>query len=127
MFVSYWPPAFLCAGVIVYLSVAPPSSIKTILFSFPHGDKIGHSVVYAVLTFLCAGAFRFNTGRWAAGRAGMLALGTAFGLGMVCEWYQFYVPFRSPDGWDLMANLIGAYLAIVLGEGSLAGQASKTS
>jgi len=50
----------------VYLSMAAPPVVMSMLFSVPYGDKIGHSVAYAMLTFLCAGAFRFNTGQWAA-------------------------------------------------------------
>ena len=127
LFVSYWPPVFLCASLIVYLSTAAPPVVTSMLFSVPYGDKIGHSVAYAMLTFLCAGAFRFNTGQWAARYAFVLALGTAFGLGVICEWYQFYLPFRSLDQWDILANMVGSCIAIVLGAGPLVGQATQTS
>jgi VanZ family protein len=127
MFSSYWPPAFLCAGLILSVSAASPSSLTSVVFSLPHGDKIAHSAAFAMLTFLCAGGFRFNAGRWAARYAVALAMSTAFGVGVVCEWYQFYVPFRSPDGWDLFANIVGSCLAVALGERSLIGHAKETS
>src|SRR5688500_12065099 len=76
LWMSYWPPVLLCASLIVYLSTASPSAITGLFFAVPHGDKIGHSVAYATLSFLCAEAFRFNAGRWAAQYAIVLALGT---------------------------------------------------
>jgi len=127
LLITYWPPVLLCASLIFYLSTAAPSAITALFFSVPHGDKIGHSVAYATLTFLCAGAFRFNAGRWAARYAIVLAVGTAFGFGVVCEWYQFYLPFRSPDRWDLLANMVGSCLAVVLGAGPLVAQAKQMS
>ena len=122
MSLSYWPPAVLCAGVIVYVSAASPASITNVLLSLPHGDKIAHSAAFAILTFFCAGGFRFNAGRWAARYALVLAMGTAFGLGVICEWFQFYVPLRSPDGWDVLANMVGSCLAVAMGEGPFRGQ-----
>jgi len=127
MLVSYWPPAVLCAGAIVYLSTVPPAAITGLVFSVPHGDKIAHGVAFAALTFLCAGGFRLSAGRWAAQYALVLAMGTAFGLGIICEWFQFYVPLRSPDGWDVLANIVGSYLAVAFGEGSFTDHGKASS
>jgi len=57
----------------------------------------------------------------------VLALGTAFGFGVICEWCQFYLPFRSLDRWDILANMVGSCIAIVVGAGPLVGQAKQTS
>jgi len=54
-------------------------------------------------------------------------MATAFGLGIICEWFQFYVPLRSPDGWDVLANMVGAYFAVAFGEGSFTGHGKASS
>jgi hypothetical protein len=121
VFVSPWPPVFLCAGLIFYVSTAAPLALVAFFFSIPHGDKVGHGLAYAILTFLCAAAFRLSAGQWAARYAVPLTLGAVFGFGALCEWCQFYVPFRTVDRWDIFANTVGSCLAVVLGTGSRNG------
>jgi VanZ family protein len=70
-------------------------------------DKYGHFLVYGLLgTLVC------RTGRgW---RAGLLALAAASLYGVSDEWHQSFVPGRSCDVWDWVADTSGAALAIGL-------------
>lgn len=83
---SYWP-----RWMLAVLAVLPP-------------DKIVHGGIYAILAALWMGAL--------AGRRALLVpwtIATAFG-GMD-ELHQGFVPGRSRDGWDLLADATGAALA----------------
>lgn len=70
-------------------------------------DKYGHFLVYGLLgTLVC------RTGRgW---RAGLLGLAVASLYGVSDEWHQSFVPGRSSDVMDWVADTSGAALAIGL-------------
>ena len=70
-------------------------------------DKVGHFAVYGLLaTLLC----RLGRGWRAAGWA--LLAASAFGA--TDEWHQYYVPGRSSDVKDWIADTLGALLAVSL-------------
>ena len=99
-----WP--LLIAGLVFFASsqshVAGPG--------MPHGDKVGHFLVYGLLgTLLC----RLGNGGRAAGWA--LFLASAYGASD--ELHQFFVPGRSCSLADWVADTLGAALAIGLYRG----------
>lgn len=64
----------------------------------PGADKVAHALAYAVLGALLA---------WATGRPGLaVALATLYGVSD--ELHQAFVPGRTPDVLDLVADLLGA-------------------
>jgi len=70
-------------------------------------DKYGHFLVYGLLaTLLC----RLGTGWPAAG----WALLAASAYGATDEWHQLFVPGRSCDVFDWLADTTGAALAVGL-------------
>ena len=72
-----------------------------------HSDKYGHFLIYGLLgTLIC------RTGHgW---RAGLLGLIAASLYGVSDEWHQSFVPGRSCEVWDWVADTSGAALAISL-------------
>ncbi len=99
-------PAFLYMGLIFALSsfaIDAPS-----IRAFPFQDKGVHFVEYAALGFLCAHA-TLNT--WPQRHPfRTLALGAflATAWGLSDEFHQAFVPGRSADHLDLLADAIGA-------------------
>ena len=96
-----WPA--LIAGLIFFASsqsrVAGPPVVNA--------DKYGHFLVYGLLaTLLC----RLGHGWRAAG----WALVAASAYGASDEWHQFFVPDRSCDVFDWLADTTGAALAVGL-------------
>ena len=76
--------------------------------SVPFRDKGIHFVEYAVLGFLCANAARRSFPRRAPWRTFLVGafVATAWGLGD--ELHQAFVPGRSPEAMDVLADALGS-------------------
>jgi VanZ family protein len=70
-------------------------------------DKVVHFSIYGLLATLTA---RLGQG----GRAAAAALIAVSIFGLSDEWHQSYVPGRSCDVWDWVADTTGAALAVTL-------------
>lgn len=97
-----WP--LLIASLVIAASsrsrVAAPQGIANI-------DKIGHFLVYGLLaTLIC----RMGSG-WRGAAIGLVAASL---FGITDEWHQSYVPGRSSDPMDWVADTLGAALAVSL-------------
>ncbi len=93
------------------------SSFETIpAFKFPISpDKLGHGGVFFVLTFLCWRAF-FHQERMSSlkNRAVVAAFLVATAYGFADEFHQRFVPGRSYDLYDFLADTAGALLFVVV-------------
>ena len=91
--------AFLAGlGMVTYLSLKAGTGKHIAGFA----DKIEHASAYACLGLIGMSAFRHQELRLA---------GFLFGWGTLMEIGQRFVPMRSPDFADLVANLSGIVLA----------------
>lgn len=72
-----------------------------------HGDKGLHLLAHGALAGYAWMLFRPGGARWTA-------LAGLAGLGLVIEGLQALLPWRSADGWDVLANLCGTGLGSVL-------------
>lgn len=107
----YWGPAVLYAAAIFFLSSqSHPEQYVPELFLLKLGDKVPHAIEYALLGFLCYRAFRHAAGSWGEQYAVLMAVVAATAYGASDEWHQAFVPFREPDRWDLVSDLLGAAL-----------------
>lgn len=99
-----WIPVVLWAGVIlVGTSIpnvpGPPAP--------PGVDKVAHLAMYAVLGFLALRA------AWdGAARTLVVTLAAVALFAAVDEWHQAYIPSRSADIADWVADVTGATLGI---------------
>ncbi len=102
----YWLPAIALGAIIFWQSCyATPD----VLPGWPFQDKALHAGVYALLGAL--GVRAFNTLKSWRGRSRLLVvagvlLATLYGLSD--EWHQSFVPTRSADAFDLLADFIGS-------------------
>lgn len=78
---------------------------------FRHGDKLLHGVAYAVLGGLVAIAL--SRGGRLGWLRGLAALAIAVLYGVSDEWHQSFVPGRDTSFGDLLADTIGAAVAIL--------------
>jgi hypothetical protein len=105
-FLRYWLPAIaLCAIIFWQSSYATPD----ILPKWPYQDKAFHGGVYGLLAALWVRAF--STVRGFHGRRRLLlwtgiVLATLYGLSD--EWHQSFVPARTADAADLLADFCGS-------------------
>jgi VanZ family protein len=105
--------ALILAALAVALLPAP-QGVGSIAF----GDKIAHAGAFAFLMLWYAQIY--------SGRPDRLrcALGLA-GLGLGIELLQSIVPYRSADGWDLVADCAGVVLGALLARTRLGNLLSR--
>ncbi len=111
----YWVPPIAYAALIFYLSSLPhPEETIPGFWSVEMlGDKTLHMIEYGFFGILCFRAFRHAGGLRAAHYAPVLAIVTAVLYGVTDEMHQFYVPFRESSGWDVLADSVGACVAVL--------------
>ena len=105
--VRYWLPPFLYAAFIFFLSSIPG---KKYLYAFSSADKLLHLVEYAILGYLIARAFGYNS----SGRKRLFIRSFAVCLlyGLSDEFHQWFVPYRVVSSMDMLANVTGSLLGI---------------
>jgi len=107
----HWLPAFAYMALIFALSsmrlVAP--AIEDV----PFQDKGVHFLEYFVLGFLCAHATRHTWASRAAVRTYALAFFLATAWGFSDELHQAFVPGRSADWIDVVADALGSLVGVV--------------
>jgi len=95
---------FALTAVVLYLALtpAPPKQIDL------GWDKLNHATAFAALTI--SGCFGFPSSR----RTVLLLLLAVLALGGLIEILQAYVPGRSSDWFDLLADSVGMLCGVVV-------------
>jgi len=112
-FVWYQLPAILWALVIFISSSIPSSAIPDLtIFRF---DKVIHSAIFLVFCLLTYRALRYQDrfpflSRHCLGFSLLLT----FFYGSLDEIHQFFVPGRSADPFDLVADTVGGILVVTV-------------
>ena len=110
IFLRYWLPLIGYSTLIVIQSHYPtPDAVPRL----PFFDKLLHAGGYGLLGLLFCRAYRSRwpaaTGRFLARRAVLSA--ALFGLSD--EIHQAFVPFRTADPWDVLADAVGAAFGVI--------------
>ena len=100
----------LWAGLIFYLSSQPGIDVPLL---FPGQDKLFHATTYGVLGFLVAGSMRPRHGGLDTGQLISAAVIVAL-YGLSDEFHQSFVPGRSADIFDVLADISGGLAGIWL-------------
>jgi VanZ family protein len=106
----YWLPAVLYMAAIFVASSIPdlgplPGDVS---------DKSAHTVAYAglgVLVLYAVAQGRIDAVTW---RRALLAVAISILYGMSDEWHQSFVPGRTAEWADVLANAVGAVLGVTL-------------
>lgn len=104
---ALWAPVVFYMALLFYassLSELPAVAARA-------SDKLEHAVAYAGLGGLLLRALAGGLGRRAAVRAVLLAVAIAALYGASDEIHQHFVPHRSMDPYDLLADTTGAAAA----------------
>lgn len=99
--------AWLWAGVIAGLIFSASSRSTVAGPSVPQFDKVAHFSVYGLLATLVYRALRGRAGAW-------WALVAVSAYGATDEWHQYFVPGRSSEIADWVADTAGAAVAIFI-------------
>jgi len=100
-------PALAWMGLIFFLSAQP--KLPEILFVFDGIDKLFHAGAYGVLGLLVSYALGVRSRR-----AALLAVLVSSLYGASDELHQYFVPGRSCDVFDWLADTSGAVVAVGL-------------
>ena len=98
-------------GLIFFLSQLPGSSLQ--LPPLPGVDKLGHGILYALLAATTILAITPGPARRTL-RAGLLVVLFCLLYGISDEFHQSFVPGRDPSGGDILADTIGAAVAVAV-------------
>ena len=110
-FLKYWFPVILYCCMIFGVSTIPGNQVpQTISVS----DKLMHMTLYAGLSALFARAVAFNSHKPWPFLIWLLSLAFVSFYGITDEFHQSYVPGRSSDIQDWMADLIGGGIGAAL-------------
>jgi len=114
LFLVYWLPAILYAGMIVMFSSMSSPQTYFPGWAGEINDKVLHTLEYAILAILCYRAFLYASGPRLAEFAGSLAILAAILFGVSDELHQSFVPLREADPWDVIANAAGSLMGVTV-------------
>src|SRR3954471_1706459 len=102
-----WFPALMVALALFIASSVPGTSYPQV--DVRYADKMVHVTFYALLGAACARGLLRSTARQGAAVV-LIATALATAFGATDELHQLFVPFRSADWHDLVADAFGALL-----------------
>jgi len=108
-FLRYWLP-LIAYCVFIFAQSSGPVPID--LPGIPGLDKVLHAGGYGLLGILFYRAYRSrwpNASGWATANASLLSAAV---YGLTDELHQSFVPSRTADPWDWLADTSGALLGI---------------
>lgn len=109
-----WLPAFLCAGIILYLSSKPATALPSMWFK--HMDKMLHAGEYGALTLLIFRALLWpqyhGRSRRRILRDVSLTLFICSVFSMLDEFHQVWIPGRTATFLDWIADMAGVIAAL---------------
>ena len=112
-FMLHVAPALGCVATIFWLgSIHTAINIPQGLFS---KDKANHFVAFGVLTILCVRAFRFEYANLGNKRTVAMSVAASSLVGALLEVWQAFLPYRTSELMDWVADTLGALLAGLAG------------
>lgn len=97
-------------AVLFYLSHQPTLETPAL---FPGQDKLFHALAYGVLGFLLLGSLAPATDGFTSLQIrNSILIASLYGISD--EFHQYFIPGRSSDVWDWVADTLGAVIAVSL-------------
>lgn len=111
-FLWYQMPAIFMAAIIFTLSSF--SKLPHTILTFQWQDKFAHAFVYSLLSYLIARAlfYQYRFPAWQKNYL-WLAILLAILYGVSDEIHQYFVPGRSSEFYDIVADAVGACLGVL--------------
>ena len=107
----YWLPVAAYAALILYLSSLSHPEETFPLLRIEFADKAGHALEYGGFAIVLYRAFRHASTPQGNRYALLLAIASAATYGVLDEAYQHFLSHRTAEGWDVVADTIGAAIA----------------
>ena len=110
-FLIFWMPVCLYC-VVIFIQSSYPSVAH--LRDVPFGDKYMHILGYALLGFLFFRAFRASRPETRLLALSLLSISASTAYGVSDEFHQHFVPSRSADILDVLADMLGSCLGVMI-------------
>ena len=98
--------AIAWAGVIFYLSSQPSIDTPSL---FPGQDKLFHMVAFGILGFFLMGGMKVTSSGYRTRQVGFVVVLVVL-YGLLDEFHQYFVPGRTMDIYDALADAAGGLL-----------------
>ena len=108
----YQTPLVVYAALIYIVSSI--SRLPTPDFGLTFADKIIHIIEYGLFCFLALRALKNPPLDFSPGPACIFAIGITVLYAALDEYHQSFVPGRNADMYDLLADILGAAVALLL-------------
>ncbi len=109
-FTKYHLPLVLYAALIIIISSI--SHLKQPQLKFFSVDKLAHFIEYSLLALLTYRSFSHFSSKVSVFQALIRSVGFVTLFALLDEFYQRYIPGRFFDYYDIIFDLLGAYLVI---------------
>ena len=103
-----WYTIYIYSFLIIVGSFLPVRCPPQLLFSFQ--DKVVHVLAYFLLAFVAVNTFS----RKKIKNPKICSFFYVFSLGLFAEAVQYFLPYRNLEFGDILANLLGSFLGILL-------------
>jgi VanZ family protein len=111
LFALYWLPLILYC-LFIYIQSANPSPEQ--IPSFPFVDKVLHFVAYGIMGILFYRAYQTLRIKNNIQMLMLLSVVSASLYGISDEIHQSFVPFREAEVADVIADMLGAAIGVLL-------------
>jgi len=108
--VWWWGLTGFSAAIFLQSSASVPERLTV---DVPGLDKVVHFGAYAVWASLCFAGLRRSAPRQSLFWCGLVAASSAVAFGVSDELHQAFVPGRTADAYDALADLLGAVVAVL--------------
>lgn len=115
-----WAPVALLLAFEFWLSSLPPHRLPLFGPWFEGKDKVEHAAYFFLTGILAVRAARFGEG-WGRAKTAVFLLLFAVLWGCSDEIHQAFTPGRSVEIGDVLADVAGVALAVVVGQRILRG------
>jgi VanZ family protein len=109
-FLIYWLPVVLYCAVI-FIQSSYPSVVR--FHNVPFGDKYLHVAGYALLGILFFRAFKSLQVGKRLFVVILLSISASTAYGISDEIHQYFVPYRTADVMDVMADMVGSCVGVL--------------
>jgi VanZ family protein len=92
--------------MVMYFSIVPASSIPNIAALSYITDKMIHALIFLYISIIGLNCY-FNISK-------LFLLGLIFSFGLLIEIIHFYHPYRYFEIADLISNLVGILIALII-------------
>jgi VanZ family protein len=107
IFLRYWLPLIAyCLFIIIQSHFPAPKAVP----SLPFFDKLLHTAGYALLGLLFCRAYHFRWPQVSSRTLVRASVLSAALFGLSDEIHQYFVPFRSAEALDVLADTVGGFL-----------------